>query len=306
MEVDRIERLQIRRNSKEWLEQRSTYLGGTDIAAILGLHPYKTPRIVYMEKKGLATPPELNQPMLHGINLEAYIARLYRLDTGRRLRKSRFRRDSEIPFFAANPDYDVIGESRLLECKTAGAWAGQEFGAETDAVPNQYLVQCMWQLMVTGREVCDLGVLIGGQDYRTYEIPRDEELIATLRQKAESWWNQYIVNDQAPPITGERADTELVKQQYPTNMQDCAMYAPPDVEELMAELREYTILQKKVDERVDRCKNAIKEHMGDYGELHGEPGVISWKCDKNGKRAFRCQFREEQICLSQEQQSTAA
>jgi predicted phage-related endonuclease len=32
---------------------RTGYIGGSDIAAILGLSPYKTPLDVYLEKRGL-------------------------------------------------------------------------------------------------------------------------------------------------------------------------------------------------------------------------------------------------------------
>jgi predicted phage-related endonuclease len=40
---------------KRWLNDRRTYIGGTDIAAIMGVHPYATPLTVYEQKLGLAS-----------------------------------------------------------------------------------------------------------------------------------------------------------------------------------------------------------------------------------------------------------
>lgn len=162
MVCEGFERLAMRSPSAEWVERRRSYLGGTDVAAILEVHPFRTPRMVYLEKKGLVEPPVLNESMVHGQNLELYVMRLYRLETGRRLHRSRFFRHREFPFLGVNPDYEVRGERGLLECKTASQWAGEEFGDAPDAIPNRYRVQCLWQLALTGREWCDLGVLIGG------------------------------------------------------------------------------------------------------------------------------------------------
>src|SRR5205807_1249387 len=45
-------------------------------------------------------------------------------------------------------------------------------------------------LMVTGRQVCVFGVLIGGDDFRVYRIERDDETIAAIREKEVAFWNR--------------------------------------------------------------------------------------------------------------------
>ena len=37
-------------NKQEWLKKRKNYLGGTDLAAICGLNPYRTALDVYLDK----------------------------------------------------------------------------------------------------------------------------------------------------------------------------------------------------------------------------------------------------------------
>jgi len=294
-----LEQLQMRPVSADWLNNRSTYLGGTDIAAIMGLHPYKTAMSVYLEKKGLATPTELNEPMLHGQNLELYVAQLYSRATGRKLHKSKLYRMKDVPFLAANPDYEVRGERplRLVECKTAGTWAGQEFGEECDAVPDQYLVQCMWQLAITKREICDLAVLIGGQKFRVYTINRDNELISDLGKRAFAWWQDYILADCPPPLTGHVADVAYIKGKWPESNTD-ELYACPELEQICKELRDARIANDACAKEVARLSNIIKDEMGNAGILKTSVGNITWKTDANGTRRFCPKFKEASIVES--------
>lgn len=280
-----------RKQSEEWLEERSSYLGATDVAAIVGVHPYKTPLGVFREKKGLEPPLKMNQPMAHGCNLELYVAQCYSRITGRKLHKSRFYRDKKIPYFAANPDYEVRGERplRLVECKTAGFFAGQIFGENIDSIPDQYLIQCMWQLAITKRQVCDLAVLIGGQDFRIYTIERDEELIKMLKSQADNWWKTYILSDCPPPITGEKPDSEYVKNEYPTSC-DNILYAGPDLDDICLELKKAREVAKAAATEEERLTNIVKLAMGSSGELQFSGGKITWKTNGNGSRRFCCYF----------------
>jgi putative phage-type endonuclease len=277
--------------SAQWLEERKTYLGGTDIAAILGLHPYISAAQVWRRKKGFEGETALNQAMVHGQNLEGYVATCYGNVTGRKLEKSRLYRDPEIPFFAANPDFEVIGESRLLECKTAGYFAGQIFGAETDAVPDQYLVQCMWQMAVTGAQAVDLAVLIDGNDFRIYPIERDQELINTLRDKAFKWWMTYIEADNPPPISGMQADTDWVKSSYPQSYEE-ELNATPDIDDLCEQLREVKAGLRSIEERKSQIENDIKLYMETAGTLQSTVGTVTWRTNKAGSRVFKCNFKE--------------
>jgi putative phage-type endonuclease len=300
------EDLQMRPVTDAWIENRCNYLGGTDIAAILEVHPYKTSLGVYLDKKGLKPPVELNQAMVHGQNLELYVAQCYRAATGRQIHKSKFYQDKEFPFFAANPDYEVRGERplRLVECKTASYFAGQIFGSADDAVPDQYLIQCMWQLAITGRQVCDLAVLIAGQDFRIYTIERDEELIKTLRDRACEWWETYILSDTPPPLSGDKPDTEWVNSQHPQD-NGLICYATPEIDDICVALREAKAVTKAMEREEDRLINLIKADMGDSGTLECSIGKITWKTSANGSRRFVTNFKEKSICQPQLSQQVA-
>lgn len=55
----------------DWLKERQKGIGGSDVAAILGLSPWRTPYDVYLDKIGEA-PKELTSQAAHfGTKLEA-------------------------------------------------------------------------------------------------------------------------------------------------------------------------------------------------------------------------------------------
>ncbi len=280
-----------RPRSEEWLEERRNYLGSTDVSAILGLNPYVTPRLVYLDKKGLIPPKEMNQAMAHGLNLEEYVGKCYARTTGYKIRRSKLYRHKDFPYFAANPDYEVLSirPRRLLECKTAGYFAGQVFGDLQDQVPDQYLIQCSWQMFVTGREFVDLATLIGGQDFRIYTIPRDEELIGMIAEQAYSWWNTYILSECPPPISGEKGDTEYLNSEYPQHY-DNTLYAGPDLDDICLKLRDVSEQVSSLSKEQDRLKNSVKEYMKDSSKLEFSAGSITWKTNEKGVRVFKPNF----------------
>ena len=285
----------LRSPSNQWVEDRKTYLGATDIAAIMGLHPYKTSLGVYQDKKGLSPELEMNLPMVVGINLEERVAKMYSQATGRRIRKSLTYRDKEYLFLACNPDYIVLHDSRLLECKTSGYWGGQIFGEQADSIPDQYLVQCMWQLAITGRQVCDLAVMIDNQDYRIYTIERDEYLIAELRKKAIEWWNTYILADCPPPLSGDKPDVQWVKDQYPSSVES-VIHAPPIIDDYAIQLSEIKEAYNALGSEKSRLENEIKNYMKEAAVLETTIGQITWKSSKSGSRTFCTKFKEAPIC----------
>lgn len=284
-------KLQFNLPPQSWVKAHASYLGATDIAAILGIHRYMTPLGVWLEKTGREQDWELRECMIHGQNLEPYVAKLYSASTDRKLKRSKLYRDPLCNFFGATPDYEVVGEKRLVECKTAGHWAGQIFGDEADALPDEYLVQCMWQLAVVGRPTCDLAVLIGGQRFKLYCVDRDEELISYLREVARAWWENYVIPQVEPPLTGHAPDTEYVKRAHPIDAGDI-LYATPELDEVCLGLQKAKGQTTAAKLEEERLTNEIKHTMDDAPVLVCSNGEISWKADVNGSRRFKCNFKE--------------
>ena len=53
-------------SKEEWTKLRSSTIGGSDAAAILGLNPHKSPYALWAEKTGKVV-PERGRPAWHGL-----------------------------------------------------------------------------------------------------------------------------------------------------------------------------------------------------------------------------------------------
>ena len=197
-------------NNQDFTRDRHLYIGGSDIGAILGLSPYRTPLEVWMEKTGKVVNRANNLAIRFGTYAEDFVAKEYALQTELNLIEypqpishplhehlvghiDRFVIKKELgvkPLFDAN---SMCTASHILECKTANPFNQSQWGESgTDQVPLPYLVQCLWYLAITNLERCDVAVLFGNSDFRIYEISRDLELESTILQKANFFWNTYV------------------------------------------------------------------------------------------------------------------
>lgn len=198
---------------EEFLQRRRSGIGGSDIAAIIGISPWRTPRDIYLDKKGLAKEPE-TEAMYWGATLEDLVAREYSKRTGRKVQRCNTQfRHPKYPFLLANLDRVVYRENgkspvvkgklvtnRILECKTASQYASGEWGENGGSqIPEHYLSQVQWYMGITGAEFCDVAVLIGNRDFRVYEIRRDDSIIDYLFAEGINFWRKYIETDTLPP-----------------------------------------------------------------------------------------------------------
>lgn len=201
----------------DWLKGRQAGIGGSEIAAIVGLSQYRTPTQVWESKINPVQDEETSQPAYWGTVLEDVVAKEYAWRTGRKIQRLTSQMTHpDFPFAIANIDRAVINPEisgnvrwkngrvttdRLLECKTANSFMDKQWGeAGTDSVPDAYLIQCQWYMGVTGASICDLAVLIGGQDFRIYTILRDDDLINDLLLQGAAFWELVQSRTEPDPV----------------------------------------------------------------------------------------------------------
>ena len=256
-------------------EVRLSGLGGSDAAKVFGVSRFGGRWELYQEKLGMTAPLVETERMAWGKRLEDIIARTYAEQTGRRVRRvNRTIRHPDYPFLFAHVDR-AAGKGRGLEVKTAGIFMASDFGEPgSDQVPPDYLLQVMHYMMVTGWEVFDLAVLIGGQNLRIYTIPRDEQLIADLLAGEVDFWQNHVVPRIPPEVDGSEAATEYLSQRYADNGTERPM---DDQLELLA--REYVAVQltvKSALEQKELLANQIRELMGDDARSRGGNVSVRW------------------------------
>jgi len=190
---------------------RLGFIGGSDVAAILGVSPWKTPHELWLQKTGRAPreeiTPEQKKRFDRGHRLEPVVLQMLidRLqDDGhdvQLVRTNERYQDAEHPFMACEIDFELMldGEHINGDCKTVHPFAAKKWGEEgTDEVPIEYAAQFMHGLGITGRQKCIVATLIGMDDLLIYMIERDDETIAGIRGRVVEFWNECIVADTAP------------------------------------------------------------------------------------------------------------
>lgn len=215
----------------QFLAERRTCLGGSDIGVIVGVNRWKTPFALWEEKTGRRVDDADSLPMRFGTHAEAFVASEYTRATGRRVERfNAMLRHPSAPI-GGHIDRLVIpeGKSRAavrgristdrgLECKTVGAFAAgrdSEWGPDRgDQVPESYLLQCATYLALTGCQFWDLAALIGNHELRIYELRRDEELEQGIIEIATKWWTDHVLADVPPdPATEAEARARWMRHE---------------------------------------------------------------------------------------------
>lgn len=92
-----------------WLEGRRTGIGGSDVAAVLGLNPWKTPLDVWNDKLGISEDKGMSEPAYWGTVLEDTVAREFQQRTGMKVQKVTHQFvDPECDWMIANIDRAII------------------------------------------------------------------------------------------------------------------------------------------------------------------------------------------------------
>ena len=152
-------------NDDEWLDFRSKGIGGSDVAAIMGISKYRSPVEVWMEKRGLKEPADLSdkEAVEWGNRLESIVrdkfAEMHPELMVMELPASLVSHNR--PWAHANLDgcvKDEHGDWGVLEIKTVGKNREKDWA---DGVPDYYLTQVTHYLSVTGWKYAWVAALIG-------------------------------------------------------------------------------------------------------------------------------------------------
>jgi putative phage-type endonuclease len=248
-------------------EERKTGLGGSDAPTVIGVNPFTTSLELYLEKTGDLVKPDLDSRFIEwGERLEPLVAQKYVDETGRKIRvDNRTYRSKDHPFMLGHIDRRVVGgdDRRALEVKTTslGADWGQTGGGWQD-IPMHVLCQIQHYAYVIGLDVVDVAVLIGGNDFRMYEIPRMDDFIRRLVEAEEAFWDRVQARVPPTPDFEHRSTLELLSRLYPgTNgsVVDLGELGQK-YHDVMKDAREQRQLFEKVEEG---CKARISMLIGE-------------------------------------------
>lgn len=253
-------------DDEDWLALRSTGIGASESAAACGVSDWATPLEIYLRKRGEIPPVVENDAMKMGNLLEPVVARLF-VDAGNSLElySPGLFRSKRWPHMLSTPD-GIVDRLALAEFKTMNdRRAEKELGAEgTDEIPWDWICQAQQQMAVTGCEIVFFGVLIGGVQFRQFEVERNDNAINRIAEKTQVLWQQ--IQEGTPPSfpDGHKSSMDLIKEMFP------GIRDGKQIElsyEASGRWEEYERLSKKAAElkkAADLEKAAVFHELADY------------------------------------------
>lgn len=271
-----------RTDTEAWLSLRECTLGASEVAAALGLNPYKSPLKLYLEKMGHREDLSGNEAVEFGVQMEGPIRQWF---AKRYPVVERFNVEvQEYPFMLRHPDHYWLSASPdgvithpelgvgLIEIKTASERMWREW--EADELPTMYYIQIQSQLAVTGLDYAYVVALVGRKLLWKF-VPRNDEVIDQIIDLTGMWWRDHIEAKIPPAPEGLPSDTAALKLLYPE--------ATPDVVQLhhlqddYDRYKDLQTRQKELGLEIEAIKQRFMAEMGSADTAMVGKKKVTWK-----------------------------
>jgi len=305
----------------EWLDLRSTGIGGSDAGAIFGSSAYASQFSLWAEKSGrVERINETNEAMEWGNLLERVVAEKFAKEYDVAVVEwPVMLRSKAHSFMLANLDFLIVKSSfeypkgrvtkdltfdpskveidSILEIKTTGiVGRGNARGWEDNFIPRNYELQGLHYSCVTGIENVTFAALVAGEGL----IVRDREYSAEERFdciKRETLFWDLVKTGIEPDPDGHTSTLETIGKMYPESKEGVIVQADDFI------LETYTIYTKVKDEVAQgearlkelRARLEIAIGEGDTMEYQGN-ALFTYKSTKDSEsfdqKAFKLEHPE--------------
>ena len=262
----------------EWLEQRKHGVGGSEVAAIMGLSPWKTATQLWLEKTGRIEPADLSEKpyVAFGTIMEPVIGDWYREKfpdrTVRRVNaicKSLIR-----PWAQASLDYEVRDGSvwGVLEIKTARTAADWQ-----DGVPAYYLTQIMHYMQVTNRPFADVAVFFRDTcEFKCFRVDYDKEDGDAVRAAVDDFWLNYVMTGTMPQVVGTAGEAAALTEYYGAASGDFKQLIDPDVDAAVSAYQDAAEREKQAHADKTEAATKLIAAIGDAKGIITDIAKVTW------------------------------
>ncbi|MCP4653670.1 MAG: hypothetical protein GY858_09880 [Candidatus Omnitrophica bacterium] len=270
--------------------QRKNYLGGSDIAAILGISFKKTALDVYLDKVCPSEKKRGTKETDRGNRAEAYVLDTYTDETKNDLTrgiKTFF--DQQYPFLAGNIDAKVKNKNIIVEAKTTA----ESLSQWDDGIPEYYKTQVGHYAWLLDAERVDIPVVFSAWKYKCFTYERDTEYEKNLKERAIQFWTNHVLKKIPPdPICLE----DVIKLYPVSNGKKIKLLGS-----LKKTFENLKSLKADIKEKQEAFKQGVKiiqEYMEKNEVLcDNEKDLVTWKT-QTSKRFDTRAFAEDYPGLS--------
>ena len=271
-----------------WLAARRLGLGGSDVPAVLGISPWRTPLQVWSEKVGLAGDDGGSSYVLRrGTHMEPLLWRELEGEVpGLKVIPLAFQiAVGAEPWMRYSPDAFLRIEADGSYAEALGEGKSHPRGSSdwADGAPAHVVCQVQW-----GMHVCDLPqafVAVDlGTEFKWQRIERDSAWIETHLPTFRAFW-ESVVSETPPAPTGDEGDRAVLQRLWPKPQDGRTVSLPDKVFDLSFEWDELAAQQLATKKRLDQIKAEIEAEMKDaeWGTLPDGSG-FTWKVEGQDAR----------------------
>lgn len=260
---------------------RTKFIGGSDIAAICGVSPWKTAYQLYLEKIGDIESNTETELMYWGTALEPVIRNEFIKRTGHRVIDGAIINHQQYPFLQGQPDGLLPDLNAILEIKCVNAFAKSKW--EDAGIPIEYLLQVAFYCELAKADKVYFAVLFGGSNYQSFEYEYDKEIGPMLIQRAVDFWE--CVENRTPPAA---VDMEDMKLMYRHSVQNTHIIADSYIIDSVNKIREMRKAMSELSAEDKRIRAEIMQHMKENEILIDSSGSVlaTFKQRSDNKRYF--------------------
>ena len=274
-------------------------IGGSDIAAIVGLSPHKSSWDVWATITGRAERFKGNIATETGNELEDWIADVYRK-----------KHDEQLVgptspyvdgFMRRSPDRLMLDSKAVLEVKSSLGYGARNIWSSPDTAPDWVNAQCRWYMakpydlrnltcyaesdaietyaLLNGYkwvpEYADIAAFVTGPDHLYYRLYHDPDIAAVMLQEADKFWRHHILKDIEPDPEGSSAAAEHIAKRFKESTE---VMKEPDhtIMPAIQKLAKLDPQRKQLEKECKALQLKIKAFIGEDRGLKGDFGSITW------------------------------
>ena len=244
-------------DTDDWLQERRSSVGASEVAAVMGLSPYSTALDVYKSKHGVDAffDPErayighAAEVLISGW-IEQFRPELLPIKPAVMLRHP------DYPWLHASLDrlVTVDGVEVPVQMKSAHFYGVKDW---EEGTPILVQAQLQTELLVADKPFGFAAVFGGDMRCRLYRVERDETFIKMMLEATREFWEEHVLKSvpPAPANAGEIAEL------WPD---DAAVMDAPEIALEWIEKRAFLLATaKEAKEEADQIQQALGEYMLD-------------------------------------------
>lgn len=267
---------------EQFLRDRKSGIGGSDVAAIMGLSKFRTAFDVWKDKTSDEITENKSDILELASYLEEYTAQKYAKLTGHKVRKKNIELvHKEFPFLKGNIDREILLDSDrglgILECKALSTFSFKR--VKMYGLPDDYVIQIQHYFLVGNGKYSWGAFAILNRDngeLLTFEVEPDLSLQKSIIDICVPFWNESVLKRIQPVEQIDTVDTESVKiSKFDGAISDLS--GDETFNSLLEQRRENDELYKEAKLLRDDIDEQIKAHLGDIEAAEGKTYRVFYK-----------------------------